>query len=222
MSEQYQIASAVGAPILFRTTNEEVRRAALETGSLWLRSAQYYAASEDQVRNDATEGMSASRATVPLRFGEVEFARVGTVSRQTVPHYILSLHGACISKEQHSSFGGCSFGIRERWRLAMAIYYEVVKQIDCTGFRYGPVNYRHGLLGLMRNRVGEPIQLPGDLYLGPEDADFLTKPPIRPFIEQDEYRIAMFTDGYIDNDINAPLKINVPTSHFYPYHFEIP
>lgn len=221
MSEEHQVSSAVGAPILFRTTSEEVRRATLETGSLWLRSAQYYANSEDQVRNDETEGMSASRGTVPLRLGAVQFTRVGTLARQTVPHYILSLHGVCISKEQHRSFGGCSFGIKERWRLAMAIYHEVEKQIDCIGFRYGPVNYRHGCLSLMRNRVGEPVTLPGDLHLGPEDADFLTKPPIHPFIEQDEYRIAMFTNGYIGNDFNAPLKINVPTSHFYPYHFEI-
>ena len=73
----------------------------------------------------------------------------------------------------------------------------------------------------MQNRGGEPVQLPGNLHLGPENADFLTKPPIRPFIEQDEYRIAMFTNGYVGNDFNVPLKINVPTSHFYPYDIEI-
>ena len=133
MSEEHQISSAVGAPILFRTTSEKVRRAALEAGSLWLRSAQYYADSEDQVRNDATEGMSASRGTIPLRLGGVHFTRPGTLARQSGPHYILSLHGTCISKAQHTAFGGYSFGIKEPWRLAMAIHHEVEKANRLSG-----------------------------------------------------------------------------------------
>ena len=38
-----------------------------------------------------------------------------------------------------------------------------------------------------------------------------------PFIEQDEWRIVIFTEGYLEGDPMAALKINVEPSHFYAY-----
>lgn len=63
------------------------------------------------------------------------------------------------------------------------------------------------------------IQLSNDppLYLNPADTDVLRKLPIAPFIEQDEWRIVLFTDGYVDNDPNMPLRANVSPSNFYLY-----
>jgi hypothetical protein len=55
------------------------------------------------------------------------------------------------------------------------------------------------------------------LYLDPLNTDVLRKQPIRPFIEQDEWRIVIFTEGYLNDDPHAPLQIQVDPSHFYPY-----
>jgi hypothetical protein len=38
-----------------------------------------------------------------------------------------------------------------------------------------------------------------------------------PFIAQDEWRIVVLTGGYLADDTDAPIKINVDTSNFYPY-----
>ncbi len=55
------------------------------------------------------------------------------------------------------------------------------------------------------------------VYLNPLNTDVLRKRPIVPFIEQDEWRIVILTNGYLGDDPNAPLQLNVDPSNFYAY-----
>lgn len=113
-----RICADLGQPIVFRTTNREVREATLHTGSLWLRSAKYYQQLEDNARNDRSEGVSAGRMTIPLRVGfnnednMMNISGPGHIGQAIVPHYILSMHGHSISSAQLQSFGGFTFGIK--------------------------------------------------------------------------------------------------------------
>jgi hypothetical protein len=134
-------------PILFRTTNAEVYKATLSTGSLWLRSDQYYREIEDQARRDEFEGLNSSKLTIPLRiqipngpFIHIEGS--GDVGQQIVPHYILSLHGTSISHEQLASFGECTLGIKSLSKLSAEILYQSSLRLKCHGYRFGQVFYQ--------------------------------------------------------------------------------
>lgn len=222
MSSTPEILAEPNQPILFRTTTAEVCDATLETGSLWLRSAEYYQRIEDQARKDNAEGLNASRGTVPLQVGNLTVYGDGLIGQTILPHYILSLHGTSISKEQVRGFGSHTFGVKNAFKLTMEVIHEVSKVLDCTGFRFGQVAYQYtALMETASPLGGAPIQF-GDnpsRYLTVHSSDALRKLPIDPFIQQDEWRVVLFTNGYVDNDPAAPLRLSVRKSHFYPYKF---
>lgn len=205
--------------------NAKVYEETLATGSLWLRSDQYYREIEDASRRDECEGVNAARLGVPLRFSvqntTIAVQGCGQVGQQIRPHYILSLHGSSIFKSQVDAFGGHTIGIRSLRKLSAEILYRCsLAEIKCDGYRFGPVSYQRPVLALSQVQwSGAAICLGGQpsTYLNPLDTDVLRKEPIAPFTEQDEWRVVIFTDGYLDGDPNSPLKINVEPSHFYPY-----
>jgi hypothetical protein len=99
------ISSAeVGEPLIFRTTSSDVCEVALNTGSLWLRSDQYYRDLEDKVRNDDFEGVNSGAARIPIRVraggANLQIEGDGQIGQVIVPHYILSLHGTSLSRAQ--------------------------------------------------------------------------------------------------------------------------
>lgn len=218
-----KILTDLNEPILFRTTDAEVYEATTKRGSIWLRSDQYFRNVEDSIRADLSEGINSSRLAIPLHFEfhngpAFQIAGSGLVGQQITPHYILSLHGNSISAEQLSSFGGHTFGVKSLSRLSAEVLYRATSAITCTGYRYGPVHYQRTSLCTTPSPIGSAaIQLRESppLYLNPINTDVLRKDPILPFIEQDEWRIAVFTDGYLNGDSNAPLKIEVDPSHFF-------
>ncbi len=211
-------------PILFRTTNHFVHDNTLATGELWLRSGEYYQNLEDKIRNDELEGVNGSRTTIPIAVDHngipMHIMGGGIVGQSIRPHYILSLHGTSISEQQRASFGGHTFGVKAVSKLIAELYFRASKQISCSGYRAGPVSYRFINLTLSRNAAGVAIAV-GDagsnVGLGAIETDVLIKRPIAPFIEQDEWRIVLFTDGYVDSNPNEPLKLKVDPGHFYPY-----
>jgi len=218
------ISTDLDQPIIFRTTSKTVCENTLSTGSLWLRSDSYYRNIEDQARKDALEGINSGTTSLSLVFESggvvVQMAGDGALGQQLAPHYILSMHGSAIAEATRQNFGGCTFGIRNLFKLTMEIFHHCSQQIACNGFRYGQVSYQRAALTRSRNSRGSaPIRMPNNPneYLVPVDLDVLRKLPIVPLISQDEWRIAIFTDGYIDGDPRGPLKINVSTSHFFPY-----
>ncbi len=224
MTSPPKILAELNQPILFRTTNTEVCNATLEAGSLWLRSAEYYRKIEDQVRNDSNEGVNSSRATVPLHLGNLSIYGDGLIGQAIVPHYVLSLHGTSISQEQLRAFGGHTFGVKNLFKLAMEMFHEASKVLDCTSFRFGQVMYQHTALMQTASPVGgAPVQFDDNppRYLNVASSDVLRKLPVEPFIGQDEWRVVLFTNGYVDNDPSAPLRISVRNSHFYPYAFDL-
>ncbi len=210
-------------PLVFRTTSAETYRSTTESGTIWLRSGEYYRALEDKVRNDGLEGVNVGAASVPLRMtmGGVTFQMEGpgAIGQEIRPHYLISLHGPSISTAQRSAFGGHTFGVRNLSRLSAEVLHQASKEIRSTGYRYGPVSYQFVPFGLSYFSNGSPIGLGGNppVSFGPLNTDVLRKRPVAPFIEQDEWRIVIFTDGYLLNDAHAPLRIVVDPSHFYPY-----
>jgi hypothetical protein len=219
------IGSDFDEPILFRTANAEVREATLTTGSLWLRSDQYYRQIEDRARRDDLEGVSGSRPLISLRISlangpNINIVGDGHIGQRIVPHYILSLYGSSISEAQLRSFGGFTFGIRSISKLSAEILYRASLKLKCVGYRYGAVSYRYATLALSQlPKGGEAMCLGGTppVYLNPMNTEVLSKQPIMPFIEQDEWRIVVFTEVYVENDPSAPLQLSVATSHFYSY-----
>lgn len=219
------IGTAIGQPIVFRTTARPVYDATLRSGCLWLRSDEYFRQLEDSVRNDCSEGINAGTTTVPLRFQTPDGASVqiegnGHIGQQIVPHYMLCMHGSSISAEQLDAFGGCTFGITNIAKLAAEILYRCSMQADVTGYRYGQVTYQHTALSLLHSvRGSAAIKLckAPPLYLNPIDTHVLRKAPLRPFIEQDEWRIVVFTGHYLNDDPLAPFQVNVSPHHFFPY-----
>ena len=130
------------------------------------------------------------------------------------------MHGASIAPRQLSAFGGVTFGIRSLSKLAAEVLYQSSKVLDCGGYRFGPVRYQYASLSLFGLPIGSAaIALGGSrpAYINPLDTDVLRKEPILPFIHQDEWRIAIFPRGYLQDDPNAPLEIFVDPSHFYCY-----
>lgn len=224
MSTQY-ISADLGEPILFRTTGTDVYDATLTTGSLWLRSDRYYTQIEDEARRDQSEGINVGKLTAPLRIQpkngvEIVFRGEGQVGQQIVPHYIVSLHGSSIFHEQLRLFGGYTFGIKSISKLAAEILYQSSKMLKCVGYRYGQVFYQYASLAQSNIQTGgSAICIGGEppIYINPLNTDVLRKQPVKPFIEQDEWRIVIFTDGYLEDDAIAPLRINVDVSHFYAY-----
>ena len=113
-------------PILFRTVGAEVYESTLASGSLWLRSDQYFRELEDEVRKDKTEGVNAGQTVVPLRLEpenaqEIQIDGHGHIGQQLAPHYILSLHGSSISPDQHRAFGRYTFGVKSITKLSAEI-----------------------------------------------------------------------------------------------------
>jgi hypothetical protein len=217
--------SEYGEPIVFRTTAREVYASSLESGSLWLRSDRYYRSIEDPARSDSSEGVNSSGFRMPFRLHAVgghpiQIVGDGTVGQEIVPHYIASFHGLNISPDQRNAFGGYTFGVRSFSRLAAAVLFECTKHVRCGGYRFGQISYQHTSLAQHLQVHGSAaIQLADNppVYLNPVNTDVLRKAPIHPFIEQDEWRIVVFTDGYIAKDEAEPLRINVPPDLFYPY-----
>lgn len=212
-------------PILFRTTVKEVYQSTIETGSLWLRSDKYYRELEDQVRNDVLEGANAGTTHIPLRVQtangmQIDIGGPGHVGQLMIPHYLVSLHGTSIVPTEREAFGGYTFGVRSLMRLSAEILFQCSQQIRCSGYRYGHVYYQYSAFAQsLTSRGGEAMKL-GDsppYYLNPVNTDVLRKRPTIPFIHQDEWRIVIFTEGYLDEDAKEPLKISVSPSHFYPY-----
>jgi hypothetical protein len=92
--------------------------------------------------------------------------------------------------------------------------------LKCVGYRYGAVYYQYAALALSHHQIGSSAMSLGGappVYLNPLSTDVLRKQPVMPFIEQDEWRIVIFTEGYLEDDPTAPLRINVDPSHFYAY-----
>lgn len=219
------IQTELDEPILFRTAGKQVYESTLATGSIWLRSDRYYRELEDKVRNDSSEGANPGTTSVPLRIAppngpELNIQGPGYVGQLTVPHYLVSLHGSSIAPSEREAFGGHTFGIRSLSRLSAEVLYQCSKQIKCTGYRYGHIFYQYVAYALnLHSGGGAAIQI-GDSpahFLNPINTDALRKRPIKPFIDQDEWRIVIFTDGYVENDPLLPLMINVATTHFFPY-----
>jgi hypothetical protein len=219
------IQTELGEPILFRTTRKDVYESTLTTGSIWLRSDQFYRSLEDGVRNDRSEGANPGTTNIPLRIAVkgapgITIEGPGQIGQLMVPHYLVSLHGSSIAHSEMESFGGYTFGIRSLSRLSAEILYQCSQQIRCTGYRYGHIFYQYAALALSLYSVGSAaIQIDGSPahFLNPINTDVLRKRPIKPFIDQDEWRVVVFTDGYVENDPALPLKINVAPSHFFPY-----
>lgn len=209
-------------PLVFRTTSAEIYKSTTESGTIWLRSGAYNRALEDKVRNDELEGVNAG-ASVPLRMKmggvALQMEGPGAIGQEIRPHYLMSLHGPSISTAQRNAFGSHTFGVRRLSRLSAEVLCQASKQIRSTGYRFGQVSYQFVPLGLSYFANGSPIGLGGNppVSFGPLNTDVLRKRPVAPFIEQDEWRIVIFTDGYLLNDADAPLRIAVDPSHFYPY-----
>jgi hypothetical protein len=220
-----KIFADIEEPILFRTTNATVYEATLNSGSLWLRSDRYYREIEDQVRKDDGEGIDSGKTTIPLQFdlpgnSSIAISGDGLIGQEIVPHYILSMHGPSISVEQLHLFGGNTFGIRTISKLSTEILFRSSHLTKCVGYRFGAVYYQYATLARSLRSFGGPaIRLTDNppVYLNPLITDVLRKLPVKPFIEQDEWRIVIFTKGYLSDDPEMPLRINVDPSHFYPY-----
>lgn len=221
----FLVEAELDEPILFRTTNEEVYKRTLSTGSLWLRSDKYYRDLEDKNRNDRSEGGSSGTTALPLMMHmkngtPVHIKGEGEIGQFIGPHYLVSMHGTSISQSQRKAFGGFTFGIRSLSRLAAEVLFQASQSIKCGGYRYGQICYQYSAFAQsLHSSGGAALRIGGNptCYLNPADTDVLRKRPIQPFIEQDEWRIVIFTDGYIDSEPMLPLKINMSTPHFYPY-----
>lgn len=219
------IQTELGEPILFRTTSKQVYDSSLATGSIWLRSDRYYRELEDKVRKDGAEGANQGTTSVPLRIvppngPELNIQGRGHIGQLMVPHYLVSLHGSSIAPSERDAFGGYTFGIRSLSRLSAEILYQCSKQIKCTGYRYGHIYYQYVAFAVSLQSTGGAAIKIGDSpahFLNPVNTDVLRKRPVKPFIDQDEWRIVIFTEGYVDDNALLPLKINVDTTHFFPY-----
>jgi hypothetical protein len=223
MTESH-IQTDLNNPLLFRTTSENLYQSTLETGELWLRSNKYYQNIEDVARVDKGEGVNSSKVEFPLSLKTdndvtIDISGDGKLGQAIVPHYIISLHGTSISNTQRVDFGGFTYGVKSLAKLSAQILYEASKIIDVAGYRFGQVAYQNTALMQTQNNNGAILELTDvpPHYLSALNSDVLRKEPIMPFIEQDEWRIVIFTKDFIENDFNKPLKIKVDTEHFYPY-----
>ena len=218
------VKTKLDRPIIFRTVGPEVYEKSIKTGAIWLRSSQYYRNLEDKIRNDPSEGANGSKTPFPLNFkpeggNSLSIQEDGSIGCEIVPHYLVSMHGSSISEMQRMDFGGCTFGIKCIYKLSAEILYQVSKQIPVTGYRFGQVSYQYTALSLSYNPMSSAIGLGGTppVCLKSINTDVLRKEPVKPFIEQDEWRIAVFSPELVGGDPNEPLKINVDPDHFFEY-----
>lgn len=218
------IQADLDRPIIFRTVNRNVYEDTLRVGSIWLRSSHYYQQLEDQSRQDRQEGVNFTRTPFPLKFNQkcgqaLTLKGNGAIGCEIIPHYIMSMHGTCISENVLEQFGGYTFGIRCLAKLSAEILYQASKQVVVHGYRYGQVAYQYSALAMSYHCDKSAICLSDDppVYIGSLSTDVLRKEPVKPFIEQDEWRIAIFVSQYLGENPNEPLKINVDPSHFYEY-----
>lgn len=218
-------------PILFRTVGQEVYNSSLKNGSLWLRSDTYYREIEDIARKDLSEGVNSSKLGLPIIVDvpngpQLSFCGEGHIGQEIRSHYIVSLHGLSISKAQLNEFGGHTFGVRSIIDLSTEVLFEAAKQLRCIGYRYGQVSYQRTPLALILGSCpgAAAVKLSDNppIYLNPPSTDVLRKDPVLPFIEQDEWRIVIFTDGYLHDDPHEPLKIEVSPKIFFPYQNSLP
>jgi len=131
----------------------------------------------------------------------------------------MSLHSTSISNDIREEFGGCTIGIKNPQLLVSQILYAASKQVEVTGYRWGPVSYRYTPLMKSYDGAGAAISIEGPhgFFLKAVDTDVLRKDPVYPFIDQDEWRIAVFVSEYCNGDHAEPLRINVDPNHFYEY-----
>jgi hypothetical protein len=219
-----KILTDLDRPIIFRTVDASVYKNTISTGSIWLRSANYYVNIEDNARCDKSEGSNGTRTLLPLRFhpeGGVQqtYQGGGSIGQEIIPHYIFSMHGTSISEKVHKSFGGYTLGVRCISRLSAEILFEASKVLPVTGYRFGQVSYQYTALCRSHHPYGAAIGMGGKTpeFLKSINSEVLRKEPIKPFIEQDEWRVVIFTNKILDGDINKPLKINVNPDNFYEY-----
>lgn len=179
---------------------------------------------EDAVPCDRSEGVNSTKLRLALRFQRptgpsIQLSGDGNVGQQIAPHYILSLHGASISLEQRQSFGGNTFGVRSLSRLSAEILCRASKLVDVRGYRFGPISYRYTALKRSYSGFGAPICVGGipSEFLVSVDTDVLRKDPVKPFVDQDEWRVVIFTNGYYKDNPKAPLELKVDPKHFYGY-----
>lgn len=213
------VQSNLDYPLIFRTSTESVYRSTTENGEIWLRSDECFRSLEDKVRNDALESLSAAGHKFPLLVSNLHLEGDGNLSEEFLPHYILSLHGTSIKDEVRRGFGGFTFGVKNIDLLARHIFEECRKQIACTQWEWAPIAYQYSALKISEDQTGAPIQVGHDpsRFLGVWRPSPFRKRPIPPFIYQDEWRIVLRTNGYINRDSSVPLKVRVPPSLFYEY-----
>lgn len=223
----HPIATEIDSPILFRTVKPDVYEQTLEHGSIWLRSDAYYRTIEDEARRDMGEGFSAGTTTVPLRLpftsddGQVHemlLGGSGNAGQFLQPHYILSMHGSSITDTQREMFGGCTLGIRSPGQLAKELFESAEALVPVTEWVCAQVMYLRPAFTLTRIPLGgAPIQLGSNTFLSTCGRNVLWKDPVLPFIEQDEWRIVIFVNHYLNDDPMEPLKLKVDAVNFYPY-----
>lgn len=209
--------------LLFRSCDKAVHDAAVNDGSIWLRSAHYYRGiEEDAARVDGNEGVNTIPHTFPLRFDRkissiTEISGDGRIGCEIRKAYILSLHGTGIDAEVRNSFGTHMFGVKSLYSLVNDMIYQVSQQVEVIGHRYGQVSYQYTPLTISRNETSSAIELSRGVFLKSMTTDMLRKAPVLPFIKQDEWRVVIFVKEYLNNNPLEPLKIKVNAQHFYSY-----
>lgn len=223
--EENSIKSDIEQPVIFLTVDKEVYESTTRTGSIWLRSCEYYQNIENLARKDGLEGSNGTKALFQLYFKpenavSLRYKGAGIIGCSIVPHYIFSMHGTSITNKWRAKLGGYTFGIRSVSELAADIAEQVKKQIVVLRQpRYGPVHYQYTPLTMSHDLNNAAIVLNGNpgVAIKSIDTDVLRKLPVEPFIQHDEWRIVIFTSGYLGGDAHAPLKINLDPNHFYEY-----
>jgi hypothetical protein len=216
------VQSDLELPLVFRTTTEKVYRSTTDTGEIWLRSDEYFRKFEDKVRNDELESLSAGKHRFPLRLPSGPLQQIegdGHLAESLAPHYILSLHGTSIAEPIRQEFGGFTFGVTSIDLLARHVFSECSKRISCHQWNWNQVVYQHSALRISADEKGAPFQFANDpsRCLRIYNPHAFKKRPVYPFTEQDEWRIVIWTNGYLNEDPNAPFKVRVPPSLFYRY-----
>jgi hypothetical protein len=109
--------------------------------------------------------------------------------------------------------------VRRYAKRTIETYIHWIKQYILFNHKQHPDPYQYTALTQSNQPQGAAISIGGEpnVYLKSINTDVLRKEPVQPFIEQDEWRIVVFTNGYYKNDPMEPLDIFVEPSHFYEY-----
>lgn len=219
-----RIQADLGLPILFRSTCEVAYRSSTENGEIWLRSDAYFRELEDRVRNDHAESLNIGSTRLELSFEtysglQTRIQGDGGIGEALSAHYMISLHGSSIAAETREEFGGFTFGIKNIDLLARHIFEECKRQIDCEAWAWNQVSYQYSALQVTDDGSGAGIRLGENpsRNLKVFNAHPFKKRPVLPFILQDEWRIVIWTKGYLNGSTAEALKIRVPPSLFYRY-----